>query len=84
MDEIITIENSSSITIKGATKVVSSTASQAVVETKDKTIVISGNQLEVRMLDLENSQVSFIGSISNIKFTQVGNQKTPFLKRIFK
>ncbi len=84
MSEIITIENSASLAIKGATKVVSATNSQAVVETKDNTIIISGNNLEVVKLDLENNDVNFIGKISNIKFSALGTTKTPFLKRIFK
>ena len=40
MSESILIENSSSIQIKGAEKVVSSTATQAVVESKENSIVI--------------------------------------------
>ena len=84
MNELITIENSSSISIKGATKVVSSTANQSVVETKENTIIISGTGLEVRKLDLENGEVSFIGKVTNIKFTALGGGKTPLLKRLFK
>ena len=84
MNEIITIENSSNISIKGATKVVSSTASQAVVETKENTIIITGSGLEVKKLDLENGDVSFAGKVNNVKFTAVGAGKTPLLKRIFK
>lgn len=84
MSELITIENSSNISINGATKVVSSTSTQAIVETKENTIIISGNNLEVRKLDLENCDVSFLGKITNIKFSPAGGTKTPFLKRIFK
>ena len=84
MSESILIENSSNLQIKGATKVVSSTVSQAVVESKGNTIIISGNGLEVRKLDLENGEVCFIGKISNIKFAPLGDSKTPLLKRIFK
>lgn len=83
MNELITIENSSGITIIGATKVVSSTSSQAVVETKENTIVISGNGLEVRKLDLENAEVSFIGKVTNVKLSNQ-SAKIPFLKRLFK
>lgn len=84
MNESIFIENSSSLQIKGATKVVSSTASQAVVESKDNTIVITGNNLEVRKLDLENGEVCFVGKITNVKLTALNASKTPLLKRIFK
>lgn len=84
MNEIITIENSASLSIKGATKVVSATNSQAVIETKENTIIISGENLEVIKLDLENNDVNFIGKISNIKFTTLGTIKKPLLKRLFK
>ncbi len=83
MNELITIENSSGITILGATKVVSSTPTQAVVETKENTIIISGNQLEVRKLDLENNDVSFFGKVTNVKLSNQ-SAKVPFLKRLFK
>lgn len=84
MNELITIENSSSISIKGATKVVSSTNSQAVVETKENTIIISGSNLEVRKLDLENGEVCFLGKVTNIKFAPPSTGKIPLLKRLFK
>ncbi len=84
MNELITIENSSSISINGATKVVSSTQNQGIVETKENTIIITGSELEVRKLDLENCEVSFIGKITNIKFTSLGGNKVPLLKRLFK
>ena len=84
MNEFISIENSSNISIKGATKVVSSTASQAIVETKENTIIISGTGLEVRKLDLENGEVSFLGKVANLKIAALGASKTPLLKRLFK
>lgn len=84
MNEIITIENREAITIKGATRVISSTQTQAVVETKETSIIITGNDLEVRKLDLENNEVAFSGKIGNIKFSSSTNNKTPLLKRIFK
>ena len=83
MSESILIENSSSIQIKGVEKVVSSTATQAVVESKENTIVISGSGLEVRKLDLENGEVCFAGKVTNIKFNAKGD-KMPLLKRIFR
>ena len=83
MSEIINIENQNSVSIKGATKICSSTQNQSVVECGDTTIVISGNDLEVKKLDLENKEVCFTGKIVNIKFSSK-TQKQPLLKRIFK
>lgn len=84
MSEIICIEDTSNLSIKGANKVVSSTQTQAVVETALNTIVISGAGLEVKKLDLDNHEVCFSGKISNIKFASPNGPKQPLLKRIFK
>lgn len=83
MNDIISIENRNQITIKGATKVSSSTQNQAVVEANDCTIIITGSELEVKKLDLDNKEVSFSGKISNLKFTSRG-EKQSLMKRIFK
>ena len=83
MDEIITIENSSSITIKGATKVISSTDTQAVVEIGGSNIVITGTNIEVTKLDLENKEVCFSGNINGVKYTQK-TEKVNIIKRLFK
>ena len=83
MSNFISIENQNSININGATKVVSSTQNQAVVESEETSIIISGSDLEVKKLDLDNKEVSFSGKITNIKFSS-NSQKLPLLKRIFK
>ena len=83
MSNFISIENQNNININGATKVVSSTQNQAVVESEETSIIISGSDLEVKKLDLDNKEVSFSGKITNIKFSSY-SQKLPLLKRIFK
>ncbi len=83
MSNFISIENQNNININGATKVVSSTQNQAVVESEETSIIISGSDLEVKKLDLDNKEVSFSGKITNIKFSD-NSQKLPLLKRIFK
>ena len=54
MNECLTLENYEKLEIKGAKKVASATATQAVVETETKTVVITGSSLEVTKLDLDN------------------------------
>lgn len=83
MQELISIENENSILINGATKVVSSIPTQAVIETKLSMIVIAGNELEVKKLDIENDKVVLSGKILGIKFNNPSNKQS-FLKRIFK
>lgn len=84
MNQSIFIENNEQITIKGATKVVSSTSNQAVVDTQNNSIIISGSAIEVKKLDLQSLEVVFSGKFSNIKLASLSAQKTPILKRIFK
>ena len=84
MQESVLIENREKVKILGATKVVLSTQNQGVIETKDSLIVISGSDIEVKKLDLENGEVSFHGKINSIKFSNGQGAKAPLLKRIFK
>ena len=83
MTELITIENQNNIKLQGATRVISSTQTQACVEAGDSTILITGNDLEVKKLDLDNKSVEFSGKISTLKFTTKA-EKVPLMKRIFK
>ncbi len=84
MNECITLQNYEKIEISGAKKIVSATSNQAVVETENKCIVLSGNNIEVTKLDLDNGIVSLSGTFSNIKFSVANGQKPSLFKRIFK
>lgn len=81
--ENICIEDRKKITIGGATKVLSSTSNQAVVEVGDCSIVIAGTNIEVTKLDLDNKEVVFSGNINSIKYT-TKQEKTNLIKRLFK
>ena len=83
MNEKVTIVNRNEIEIQGGNRVIASTAKEAVVELENGVMVISGNNLEVTKLDLENKEVKFSGTISNVKFTEK-NEKVGLLKRLFK
>ena len=83
MEEKIVLDNRKLLTIIGATKVVSSTNTQAVVEVGDTNVLICGNELEVVKLDLEDKEVEFSGNITSFKYISK-KEKTPLLKRIFK
>lgn len=83
MEEKITLENRKNMIIFGATKVISSTTNQAVVEVGDTQLVISGSNLEVKKLNLEDKEVCFCGEINSFKY-MTKKEKIPFLKRIFK
>ena len=81
--ESIFIEDRKKLTLMGATKVISSTSTQAVVEVSGSNVVIAGNNIEVTKLDLDNKQVIFSGNITSVKYVQKSD-KTPILKRLFK
>lgn len=70
--------------IKGATKVISSTQTQAVIETTENTIVVTGTEIEVKKLNLDECEVCLQGKFANFKFGALNGKKQPFLKRIFK
>lgn len=81
--ENILIEDRKKILIKGATKVISSTNNQAIVEIENSNLAIYGNNIEVTKLDLENKEVIFSGEISGIKYNKKA-EKSGIIKRIFK
>ena len=81
--ESITIEDRKKLSLSGATKVISSTSTQAVVEIGNCNVVISGTNIEVTKLDLDNKLVNFTGEINGIKYANK-TVKTNLIKRIFK
>lgn len=83
MNTLLTLEDEKVLSIKGATKVVMATLTQSIILTEKKQINISGNNIEVKKLDIENGLVILSGDFINFKFVSKGN-KTPFLKRLFK
>ncbi|MBQ8844387.1 MAG: hypothetical protein IJ008_00015 [Clostridia bacterium] len=83
MSSSVFIDDQKNIIIKGAKRVVSSTNTQAVVEILNSCICITGSEIEVKKLDLNNGEVSFNGVVSNIKFSDKP-EKISLFKRIFK
>lgn len=81
--ERIIIDDRKSIIINGATKVISTTQTQAIVEIEDTNLLVSGTNIEVIKLDLNNKEVEFAGNINSVKYLSK-TEKTPLLKRIFK
>ena len=71
------------LTIKGATKIISSTPTQAAVETGEKAIVVTGTNIEVKSLNLDQGEVLFEGNFAIIKL-EASVKKVPLLKRLFK
>lgn len=72
-----------SLILQGVTKVISSSQSQTVLQCGEQVIVLTGNNIEVKKLELETGEVCLQGNFSNIKLS-TKSEKQPFLKRIFK
>lgn len=83
MGNVLTLDGEK-LQIKEAEKVVSSTQSQAVIETKASTIIISGSDIEVKKLNLDDGEVELSGKFNAIKFSAPGQKKQSLIKRIFK
>jgi hypothetical protein len=83
MENFVHLEGEN-LVIKGATRVVSSTITSATVETGESCVIISGTEIEVKKLNLEDGEVCLSGKISNIKFGKAEAKRPSFMKRIFK
>lgn len=81
--EVLHLEGQS-LYIKGATKIISSSQTQAVVQTGENTILLSGNSIEVKKLNLEEGEICLNGNFNLIKLNEPSAKKQPLLKRIFK
>lgn len=79
----IIIEDRKAIKIVGATRILSSTSNQASVEMNGNNLILSGTNLEITKLDLENGEVFFCGELNGLKFANK-SEKTPLIKRLFR
>jgi len=79
----LSIENNNLLSIAGVKKVVSCTQTQAIIDTDSSKVVVSGNEIEVKKLDLQSGEISLLGNFHNIKL-QTATEKKGLLKRIFK
>lgn len=82
MEEVLHVEGET-LLLGGVSKVVSTTQNQSVVEVGEKLVVVSGENIEVVSLNLEEGKLCLKGNFLNIKFGN-GGKKTSLLKRIFK
>ena len=81
--ESLFIEDRKKLTIKGADKMISSTATETIVEIGGANWVINGTELEITSLNLQDKEVVLTGNINSVKYT-TRHEKTSLLKRIFK
>ncbi|MDE5549198.1 MAG: YabP/YqfC family sporulation protein [Clostridia bacterium] len=79
----ITIDFDSSIVINGITNMIESDDKQIIAALGDKTLIITGEKLNVVSLDTARYTCSVSGSLLTLKYVK-GRQKVSFFKRIFK
>lgn len=81
MQSSITLTDKSSLNILGVTKVSSVSPSEISLELNGEGLIVTGANMEVLTLDVENKMLNVSGTINSIKFI---SPKVPLLKRIFK
>lgn len=81
MQNSVTLTNRSVLNIIGAEKVIGVSTSEIVLETNQDTMVIKGENMEVKNLDVDNKVLNVNGLINSIKYLP---PKISFVKRIFK
>lgn len=81
MQSSITLTDKSALNILGVTKVSSVSPSEISLELNGEGLIVTGANMEVLTLDVENKMLNVSGTINSIKFI---SPKVPLLKRIFK
>ena len=81
MQSSITLINRNVLNIVGVTKVTEVGPKEILIELNGECLGITGVNLEVQALDVENKILNVTGTINSIKFQEA---KIPLLKRIFK
>jgi sporulation protein YabP len=76
------LTNRKHLTISGIDKVISVKPDLLQLKSNNGDIMITGQNIEVVKLDLEQKNISLDGKFDSIKYIE--NNKTPFLKKIFK
>lgn len=78
----LTLNNRNNLNITGIEKVVSVKPDLLQVKSSAGDIIVTGQNIEVTKLDLDQHSINFSGKFDSIKY--IDNNKTPLLKKIFK
>lgn len=82
MEHGLTLVDRNYLTITGVEKVVSVKPDLLQVKTSAGDMAVTGQNIEVTKLDLEQHTISLTGKFDSVKYSE--NNKTPLLKKIFK
>ena len=79
----LSLNKDKELTLTGAKKIISCTPNQCVIETDSNKTILTGQNIEVKKLDLDNELIVLQGDFYNIKL-QTTEERKSLLKRIFK
>lgn len=89
-DHEIRIMNRESITIKGVIHVESSDDEEVTLDTDMGLLVVKGEELQIKQLNLEDGSFSLEGTINGLQYTQGGGSRSKnkggksFLERLLR
>ena len=81
MQNVITLTNRQTLNILGVSKVNGVSPTEVMLEIEGDRLLVTGENMEVQTLDVENKVLTILGKINSMKFL---GAKVPLLKRIFK
>jgi sporulation protein YabP len=82
-EQKLTLSNREYLELTGVTEVINFTEDAILLESNLGNLIISGENLHVKHLDLENSQLVVTGYVTELKYNQEGKAEN-FIKRLFK
>lgn len=80
-ESTLTVSNQKKLNLTGVEKVFSTSENKIFLQISGSSLKVSGQNLQVEKLDVENGILKVDGLIEEIKYD---HKKTPFLKRLFK
>ena len=83
MDNRVCLVNRKSLTLTGIEKVVGINETNLLVEVDGGSLSVSGQNMEVKKLDVESGNLEIEGKIDSMKYLDK-KEKLGFFKRIFK
>jgi len=82
-EQMLTLSNREQLELTGVTEVINFTEGEIALESNLGNLTILGENLHVKHLDLENSQLIVTGYVTGLKYDQEGKAEN-FIKRLFK
>ncbi len=79
----ISMKNRSDLVIEGVRSVPTFSEKTVVVELEEETLIIDGENLDIKSLDTDSGKAKIDGKVSSIRYGVIKNQMS-LLKKVFK